>query len=687
MADPGTVEKILFITLSNLGDCLMSLPAFDFLRRECPKARITVVVSERTRCVFENHPGADEVVVFDKRAPLSKKIALFFEWQRRKFDCVVDLKNTFYRVGLKSPRKNPAFVRYPEWCRHDSQRHLYQAILALYGESVDEELFDEYNSRRNPSFISASDHEHVRGLLEKYKILNEEYVLLVPGARSSLKRWAREGFVEVGRSIVKKYGFHVVVAGDASESDLVGGIVAEIGTGAVGLSGETTFGQLAALVAGAKVVVANDSGVLHTASYLDKLVVGIYGPSDFIRYGPWSKRGLVVRKSVLCAPCGKAHCFKNKECITTISSYDVMLAIRLIMEGSSDRLKEGRYRRILVVRTDRIGDVILSTPVLKALREHYPSSFISILVSPYTRDIVEGNPYMDEVITFDKDRLNSLWATVHFAKKLKDKKFDVAVVLHPTVRVHLLMFLAGIKERVGYDRKAPYFLTQTVPHRKHLGERHEADYNFDLLKPLGIESADRELFVPIRPSSERIVDEVLREAGVERDALLVAVNPAASCISKLWPLSKFAEVIDALSGLYRAKVAIVADSGHRPLSEDLLGLTKSMPLDLSGRFNLSELASFFKRCALVVSNDSGPVHLASAVGTPVVAIFGRNQPGLGPRRWGPRGPQDVYLHKKTSCQPCLAHACEKEFQCLEAVTVEEVLAHAARILEEKKNTQ
>lgn len=687
MADTGTVEKILFITLSNLGDCLMSLPAFDFLRRECPKARITVVVSPRTRCVFENHPGADEIVVFDKRAPLSKKIALFFAWQRMGFDCVVDLKNTFYRVGLRVRRKNPAFVRYPAWCLHDSQRHLYQTILALYGADVDEELFNEYNSRRNPSFITASDHEYVRALLEKRNVSGQEYVLMVPGARSSLKRWAQEGFIEVGRSIVKKYGFRVVIAGDASESELVGGITAQIGEGAIGLSGETTFGQLAALVAGAKVVVANDSGVLHTASYLDKLVVGIYGPSDYVRYGPWSKRGIVVRKSILCAPCGKAHCFKNRECITTITPYDVMLAIRLIMEGSSSRLKEGRYRRILVVRTDRIGDVILSTPVLKALREHYPASFIAVMVSPYTRDIVEGNPYVDEVITFDKDHLGSLWATVHFAKKLKDKKFDAAIVLHPTVRVHLLMFLAGIKERVGYDRKAPYFLTTTVPHQKHLGERHEADYNLDLLRPLGIEGADRELFVPIRPSSERIVDEVLRQAGVESGTLLVAVNPAASCISKLWPLSKFAEVIDAISALYRAKVAIVSDSSHRALSEKLLGLTKSMPLDLSGRFNLSELASFFKRCALVVSNDSGPVHLASAVGTPVVAIFGRNQPGLGPKRWGPLGRDDVFLHKKTSCQPCLAHACEKEFQCLEAVTAEEVLAHAGRILKKEKNVQ
>jgi heptosyltransferase-2 len=142
-------------------------------------------------------------------------------------------------------------------------------------------------------------------------------------------------------------------------------------------------------------------------------------------------------------------------------------------------------------------------------------------------------------------------------------------------------------------------------------------------------------------------------------------------------------VIDRLSAAGCAKILIVADSAHCDVTQELMKLTQFKPVDFSGRFDLSQLASLFERCSLVISNDSGPVHLSVAVKTPVIAIFGRNQPGLSPTRWGPLGPLDTVLHKKTDCETCLAHACENQFKCLEAVTVEEVLGHARRILSEK----
>jgi heptosyltransferase-2 len=681
MAQTPEIKKILYITLSNLGDAMMALPAFDFLRRECPQSQITVVVGPRTRCVFENHPDVGELIVFDKHAPLKDKIRLFLRLKRAKFDCIIDLKNTFYRWGLRAAYKNPAWIKYPHWCQHSSQKHLYKAIVALRGHAIDEEHFEELNTRRNPSFILNQDFETVSNLLAGYGILEgQEFALIVPGALSSLKRWAKDGFIEVGREIIRKYGLKVVVAGIAEERGLVDTVVAGIGEGAIGLCGRTTFGQLAAVVLSAKLVICNDSGVLHTASYLDKLVIGIYGPSDYKEYGPWSKRGLAVRKNVICAPCGKAHCVRNRECIETITPFDVMLGVRLILEGDEARLKESRYRRILVARTDRIGDVLLSTPVLKALREHYPMSYIAMMVAPATKDIVEGNPYIDKVIVFDKDKSRGLFSTINFAKRLKKDGFDIAVILHPTVRVHLLAFLAGIKERIGYDRKGPYFLTRTIAHRKQEGTKHESEYNFDLLEPLGIYNVQRELYMPIRSSSQRVVEELLEQAGITPQETLVAINPASSCISRRWPLSKFAQVIDGLAARQGVKVLIIADTQHRNISEELLSLTQSMPLDFSGRFDLSGLASLFKRCRLVISNDSGPVHMAVAVKTPVISIFGRNQPGLSPRRWGPLGPADIFLHKKTECEPCLAHACTNSFKCLEAISVEEVLAHAERIL-------
>ena len=682
MVETAGIKKILYITMSNLGDAIIGLPAFDLLRRECPLAKITVIAGPRTKCVFENHPEVHELIVYDKYAPLREKIGLFFKLRKAGFDCIVDLRDTFYRWGVSAKYKNPALNIFPAWVVHKNQKYIYKALLAIKGHSVDEEAFFEASTRRNPSFITAGDHIYIEELLKSNNVLKyEELVLIVPGARSRLKQWHKEGFAQVISEIRKKYGYKVIVIGDAGEGPMVREIISASGSEAIDLSGKMDFGQLCSLIQRSKLVIGNDSGVLQIASYLDRLVVGIYGPSDHKEYGPWSKRGIAVRKNILCSPCGKAACRYDEECIKTVTPYDVLLAVRLVLEGQVANTRENQYKRILVVRTDRIGDVLISTSVVKALRDNYPMSYIAMMVSPYTKDIVDGNPYLDSVIIFDKDKKHKgLFATLDFSRRLKNMGFDVAIILHPTVRTHLICFLAGIRERIGYDRKAPYFLTTVVKHTKQHGMRHEIEYNFDLLKPLGISEANKELYMPIKARSEHFVDEALKEAGVTPQDRLIAINPTSSCVSRRWPINKFAELIDMLSMSFRVKILIVSDAIHGAISKELASLTKTRPIDLSGRFNLSELASLFKRCSLVISNDSGPVHMAVAVKTPVISIFGRNQPGLGPVRWRPLGDTDVFLHKKTDCAPCLAHNCVNNFKCLEAISVEEVLSCAARLL-------
>jgi heptosyltransferase-2 len=683
MAQIDTVQKILFITLSNLGDGLMTLPAFDHLRRTCREARITVVASPRTKILFEHHPDVDELVVFDKHASLRHKIDLFFRFRRAGYDVVVDLKNTFYRWGVPARFKNPAIVRFPSWAAHEHERHLYKAMVALAGKPVTQEDLERENGRRNPSFIEAKDHDEAEGLLRAHGLRKDEpFVLVVPGARSDLKRWASEGYVEVINALKKTYGLRVVLSGQKADELLHRSIKEQAPEDTIDLCGRTSFGALCALVLRARLVIANDSGAVHVASYLERPVIAIFGPSDEKRYGPWSKEGLVVRKNVLCAPCGRAQCRRQDPvCIRTVRSFDVLLAARLVLEGGLGRTDPRRYQRILLVRTDRIGDLLLTTPVFKSLREHYPASFIAALVSSATRAIVDGNPYIDEVIVLDKEKKHQgFLATLRLAQEIRRRRFDVAVILHPTVRVHFLCYLAGLRERIGYDRKAPYFLTRTIPHRKQEGARHESAYNFDLLEPLGVTTASQEMYMPVDASSERAIEEVLRKNGLEAAPRLVALHPSASCPSKRWPLDRFGHVIDALVRQEKARVVIIGGPGHEGFGRDLARLAREQVVDLSGQLDLGALASLLRRCRLLISNDSGPVHLAAAVGTPVISIFGRRQPGLSPRRWAPLGASSVSLHHETDCAPCLAHACVRGFKCLMAVTEDEVLGHARRIL-------
>ena len=337
--------------------------------------------------------------------------------------------------------------------------------------------------------------------------------------------------------------------------------------------------------------------------------------------------------------------------------------------------------RILLTRTDRIGDVVLSTPAVKAVRDKYPDAHIAFMVRPYARDIVEGNPYLDEVIIYDKyGKQKSLFSTIRFALALRKKKFDLAVMLHPTNRVHLVAYLAGIPERIGYDRKLAFFLTKKVPHLKQEGKKHELDYTLDLLKSAGIEAMTRELFVPVHENDIRKGKKLLEEYHVGKDVPLIAVNPGASCPSKRWPAENFATLCDALADRHKARIFIVSDEANKMSAQAVAKGMRYEPVNLAGKTTIGELAAILSKCSLFISNDSGPVHIACAVDVPVISIFGRNDPGLSPKRWGPTGKRCAVFHKDVGCEICLAHNCKLGFRCLEEVTSAEVLKAADKLL-------
>ncbi|MBF0493777.1 MAG: lipopolysaccharide heptosyltransferase II [Candidatus Omnitrophica bacterium] len=337
--------------------------------------------------------------------------------------------------------------------------------------------------------------------------------------------------------------------------------------------------------------------------------------------------------------------------------------------------------RILLLRTDRLGDVVLATPVIRALRTNYPDSYIAMVVRPYTVDVVKSNPDLNEVIIYDKENEHKgLFATLKFALSLKNKKFDIALALHPETRAHIIMFAAGIKKRVGYDRKLKELLTLKIPHVKQKGLMHEAEYNMDMLKRAGFEisGAAYRPYMRTEDVERKLVDTLLKENKVSRD--FVAIHVGASCSSKRWPAERFAETAEYITSKLGFDVILVGDAGTVPLNKKIVEKTAKKIYDFSDMLRVGELAELLKRAKLFISNDSGPVHVAVAVGTPVISIFGRKDPGLSPKRWGPLGARDIVLHKDAGCQKCLAHNCVKGFACLELITVQDVIRAAEDIL-------
>ena len=580
------INNILFITLSNIGDVILTLPVLDVLRENFPGAKITVLVGPRPKEIFQGNPHINRLIIYDKHSRLKEKIKLFNTLKKERFDMVVDLRNSFLGAFLPAQKKTSPFLVIPKDIKHAKDRHLYRiSNPSLSGRQVKFQIPSKI--QKASLYIKPEDEEYIKNILRQNNITGQDKIIIISaGARSHIKRWAQDKFVELIPSLIKEFGVKIVLVGDKDDAPINKYIVQHSRYPIVDLNAKTDIAKLACLLKKSKLVITNDSATLHLASYLDIPVAAIFGPTNEIKYGPWSGIYSIAKKDIFCRPCEKAQCrFGTLKCMQLIKTEDVLRQVRRILIPSIEyRIASIEYKRMLIVRTDRIGDVLLSTPVIKTLRDNYPNSYIAMMVSPYAKDIVDGNPYLDEVIIYDKDGKHKSWRrSLKFAQNLRKKRFDLAVILHPTNRVHLVTFFAGIPRRIGYDRKLGFLLTDRIKHTKQLGQKHELEYAFDLVRCLGIEPKDKTLFMPIKPESESWVEELFKREGIKATDRLLAIHPAASCPSKIWPNRRFSDVADKLNERYGFKVLVISGPKDLALAGSVIKHMHKPAINLSGK--------------------------------------------------------------------------------------------------------
>ena len=662
------VKKVIFITLSNIGDVVLTLPSLDYLKNKFKDASFTVLSGPKVSTLFYNDPRIKENIAYDKHVPFREKFTLFNRLRREKFDVIIDLRDTVFRWVTPAQFKNPYSIKIPDKIRHLRLRHLYKTKAAFRDKTEAKDI------RISPLSIHLDKETQVASnkLLKKHNLsFTSDYIVVSPGARSHAKRWHKEGFIAVCHELLKHYS--IVFIGDKDERLITQEINKHLDNRCVDLAGQTTLQQAIAILKKSKLVICNDSAVLHISSYLNIPTLAIFGPTDENGSGPSSDKSAVVRKNTICSPCLRDDCKNNWRCMKNISPQLVIDYANALIAGKTPKLPLD-YRRILITRTDRLGDVLLSTPVIKNLRDNLPGAYIAVAVQSSLKDILKSNPYLDEVILLDKrGKHRGLINLIRFAISLKNRNFDLVLILHPTLRMHLILFFAGIKERIGYDRKWGFLNTRILKHKKQFGQKHESEYALDFLNELGISSVDKSMFMPIYKESEDWIESFFDEKQLH-NSKVVTVHRQASCPSKIWPQNYFNRLIDDIIDIYNANIIYVGIHKDDNIKE------KNGIVNLSGKISLSQLASVLKHSDLFISNDSGPVHMAVALGTPVISIFGRRQPGLGPRRWGPLGTESVILHKDIGCKICLAHDCEKNFACLKAIKPKEVLSYVDKFL-------
>ena len=316
---------------------------------------------------------------------------------------------------------------------------------------------------------------------------------------------------------------------------------------------------------------------------------------------------------------------------------------------------KGALNRILFIRTDRLGETLLNLPAIAALHAARPEAAITLLVHPDVQPLLKEIPGIAEVWTHAPGPRAWWWLRAwRLARRLRRAGFDLAIISNPMKELHLAVWLAGIPARVGYARKWGRLLTHRVPDGKALGQRHEVEYNLELLRAVGMPTAVPAWWLPRRPADEEAVARVLAQRGIAAADSVLVIHPWSSNPVKEWPLDRYHQVVRQLASQGARRMVVIGGPEERLRARAVAGWPV---VDFVGQLTLPQLAALLRRATLMLSNDSGPVHVAAAVGTPTVTLFGTVEAATGPQRWGPWGQGHAVIWKPS----------------MEAIGVEEVV--------------
>jgi len=334
-----------------------------------------------------------------------------------------------------------------------------------------------------------------------------------------------------------------------------------------------------------------------------------------------------------------------------------------------------QFHNVLVVRTDRIGDVVLSLPMISLVRSHLPMARISMLLRECTRELAEGYEGIDEVLTYDHQGKPKPF--FGFLSELRRGRFDLVVVAHPTFRLGLLISLARIPVRVGTGYRWYSFLfnRRVFEHRK-TAEKHEAEYNLSLLQSIGwswsgVTSAT---LTPGR-SATLAAKKARQELGLGDSEPMVVLHPGSGGSARDWSAQNFGSLAKLLNA-DGIRVVVTGIAQEESLVQTVVEGSGGVAIPLIGRLSLMELAAFLRSADLFVSNSTGPLHIAAAVGVPVIGFYPPIRE-CSAKRWGPLTQQKVvFVADNQACARCRGGECQGD-DCMDQITVEQVL-HAAR---------
>ena len=347
---------------------------------------------------------------------------------------------------------------------------------------------------------------------------------------------------------------------------------------------------------------------------------------------------------------------------------------------SLDISKEA-VKRILLIRLRNIGDVLLMVPTIRAFREAYPGAYLAAGVNAGTEEMLTGNPLLDEVLVFDPQ-----WKTLPFGKRIaregrfvrevRKREFDLAVNLTEGDRGAFMCLASGARVKVGiYHPRGLWWKRRIYDYLVHPPDwkAHTVEQMLEVPRSLGLHPRDKRVEIFYPPEDRVAVADMLEKEGVSPEDALVHIHPTSRWLFKCWRDEAMAAVIDALEESGKARAVLTSGGEEKELKkiDSILKACRTRPVNLAGKVTLKQLAALSHRSRLFLGVDTAPMHIAAAVGTPVIALFGPS----GEFNWGPWGKGHMVIKKDWDCRPCGKDGCEgsKRSRCLEEISEEEVL--------------
>jgi heptosyltransferase-2 len=331
-----------------------------------------------------------------------------------------------------------------------------------------------------------------------------------------------------------------------------------------------------------------------------------------------------------------------------------------------------KIHRILIRTTNWVGDLVMTTPAIEAVRMNFPDSTLAVLARPWVTPLLENHPGVDHVLPLKTGNgyVSHMVEVIKTASLLRKMKFDLAIIFQNAFEAALLAYLGGISYRIGYNTDGRGFLlSHSVIRDIEALNVHQVEYYLSILRAMGwgAESRDPRLFVAEK--DQEAIQSLLSSKGIGQDHLLLGLSPGAVFgPAKRWPAERFAAIGDWAAKRWGAKIVVLGSQGEGDICSVVTQSMAHNPVNLCGRTTLGEAMALIERCHFFVTNDSGLMHIAAALNVPLVAIFGSTDPVAT----GPRNEKARVVQQTVDCAPCLRPECPTDYRCMLGIEPEDV---------------